>query len=147
SVVFLEWIMSIKFVCSCGKHLRARDEMAARRSVCPRCGSPVGIPSKQPASTAIAAKPVTPAERLKGRVQAPVIGPLPDDAFAATAWDPPPRASAVITPDKGVSVPKPLDPSQVTKPAPPAPRRRRHRGWELETQWQECLGYPFAGYP
>src|SRR5207245_7868278 len=62
-------------------------------------------------------------------------------------WDPPPRASAVITPDKGVSVPKPLDPSQVTKPAPPAPRRRRHRGWELETQWQECLVYPFAGFP
>ena len=25
--------MSIKFVCSCGKHLRARDEMAARHSI------------------------------------------------------------------------------------------------------------------
>ncbi|HEY7307870.1 MAG TPA: hypothetical protein VH643_00785 [Gemmataceae bacterium] len=40
--------MSIKFICSCGKHLRARDEMAARRSMCPRCGAPVGIPSLQP---------------------------------------------------------------------------------------------------
>ncbi len=37
--------MTIKFICSCGKHLKARDELARRRSVCPRCGSPVGIPS------------------------------------------------------------------------------------------------------
>ncbi len=37
--------MSIKFVCSCGKHLRARDGMASRRIVCPRCGQPVGVPS------------------------------------------------------------------------------------------------------
>src|SRR5438105_5600907 len=40
--------MPIKFVCGCGKRLRARDEMAARRSLCPRCGAPVGIPSLQP---------------------------------------------------------------------------------------------------
>ena len=32
--------MAIKFICSCGKHLKARDEMAARRSVCPACGNP-----------------------------------------------------------------------------------------------------------
>ena len=68
--------MSIKFVCSCGKHLRARDEMAARRSVCPRCGSPVGIPSKQAADTNVTAKPLTPAERLQGRVKSPVTGPI-----------------------------------------------------------------------
>src|SRR6266513_2910473 len=127
--------MSIKFVCSCGKHLRARDEMAARRSVCPRCGAPVGIPSKQAANSAITAKPLTSAERLRGRGKAPVTGPLPDDAFAATAWDPPPRAPAVITPDQGVSVPKPLDPSQVQKPGPAAARRRHRRVWDLETSW------------
>ncbi len=40
--------MPIKFVCRCGKHLRAREEMACRRSLCPRCGAPVGIPSLQP---------------------------------------------------------------------------------------------------
>jgi hypothetical protein len=43
--------MTIKFVCSCGKHLRARDDMAARRSVCPRCGAPVGIPALRPGPT------------------------------------------------------------------------------------------------
>jgi hypothetical protein len=40
--------VSIKFVCSCGKHLKARDEMARRRSICPRCGALVGIPSPEP---------------------------------------------------------------------------------------------------
>src|SRR5581483_11058359 len=59
--------MSIKFVCSCGKHLRARDEMAARRSVCPRCGAPVGMPSKQPTQRGAAAAPMTPAERWLSR--------------------------------------------------------------------------------
>jgi hypothetical protein len=40
--------MSIRFVCTCGKHLRAREDMAARRTVCPACGRPVGIPSLNP---------------------------------------------------------------------------------------------------
>jgi hypothetical protein len=40
--------VSIKFVCSCGKRLKARDEMARRRSICPRCGSLVGIPGSLP---------------------------------------------------------------------------------------------------
>jgi hypothetical protein len=37
--------VSIKFVCRCGKRLKARDEMAERLSVCPRCGALVGIPT------------------------------------------------------------------------------------------------------
>jgi hypothetical protein len=59
--------MAIKFICSCGKHLRARDEMAARRSVCPRCGAPVGIPSRQPTHPGTAPAPLTPTERLRQR--------------------------------------------------------------------------------
>jgi hypothetical protein len=43
--------MTIKFACSCGKRLRARDEMARRRTVCPRCGQPVGVPSGEPTAT------------------------------------------------------------------------------------------------
>ena len=39
--LFLEAEVSIKFVCRCGKHLRARDEMASLRSRCPRCGEPL----------------------------------------------------------------------------------------------------------
>src|SRR4051794_18885366 len=37
--------MTIKFVCSCGKRLKARDEMASRRTPCPRCGALVGVPA------------------------------------------------------------------------------------------------------
>jgi hypothetical protein len=50
--------MTIKFACSCGKRLRARDEMARRRTVCPRCGQPVGVPSGEPAR-------LTPAEQQR----------------------------------------------------------------------------------
>ena len=57
--------MSIKFVCSCGKHLRARDEMAARRSMCPRCGAPVGVPSLRPTHAGTQAAPLTPQERRR----------------------------------------------------------------------------------
>jgi hypothetical protein len=53
--------MSIKFVCPCGKRLKARDNMAARRIMCPRCGNPVGVPSLDPNKSA----PMTPAERLR----------------------------------------------------------------------------------
>ncbi len=62
--------MSIRFVCTCGKHLRAREDMAARRTVCPACGRPVGIPSLSPSqrgaptefpSSPVPAPPRTPA--------------------------------------------------------------------------------------
>src|SRR5438132_12623830 len=57
--------MAIKFICGCGKHLRARDEMASRRSVCPRCGAPVGIPSLRPTNPGTALGPMTPDERRR----------------------------------------------------------------------------------
>src|SRR5262245_49323274 len=57
--------MTIKFICTCGKHLKARDEMAARRSACPRCGAPVGVPSLKPTHTGTVAAPMTPLERLR----------------------------------------------------------------------------------
>lgn len=63
--------MSIKFVCSCGKRLKARDEMAQRLSVCPRCGSLVGIPTSK-----TQAAPLPTAVRLR-------------DAPAQTATAPP----------------------------------------------------------
>src|SRR5262245_13234362 len=60
--------MSIKFVCSCGKRLKARDHMAERRTVCPRCGNPVGIPSLDPNKT----MPRTPAERARHLARRPI---------------------------------------------------------------------------
>jgi hypothetical protein len=57
--------VTIKFVCGCGKRLRARDELARRRTVCPRCGQPVGVPSGEPTRPGSAAAHLTPAERQR----------------------------------------------------------------------------------
>lgn len=116
--------MSIKFICSCGKHLRARDEMAARRSRCPRCGAPVGIPSKRPTHAGTFAAPMTPQERLRlsrlaGRsnessTAAAITATLPAAATSGTPTDSPPqRVRSVRLPRK------------------------------LEAHWYQCLAYPF----
>ena len=76
--------MTIKFVCTCGKHLKARDDMAGRRSACPRCGSPVGIPSLRPTHAGTSAAPLTPTERMHHARERP---PLPATPAAAA---PPP---------------------------------------------------------
>jgi hypothetical protein len=115
--------MSIKFVCSCGKHLRARDEMAARRSRCPRCGEPVGIPSLQPTHTGTVAAPMTPQERRRlSRLAGRSDG---DSTAVATALPPqPPFGPTNATTDGEWNRPVRL------------PR-------QLETHWYECLLYPF----
>lgn len=40
--------MAITFQCQCGKHLKARESSAGRRTICPKCGAPVGIPTLLP---------------------------------------------------------------------------------------------------
>jgi hypothetical protein len=121
--------MAIKFTCSCGKRLRARDEMAARRSVCPRCGAPVGIPSMRPTHAGTAAAPLTPAERLRLRRNAPRKDD-PADPAAITAVLP--------------AGPTPLRPDAATAaPESPRPRRRPH----LEKHWYQCLSYPLLVSP
>jgi hypothetical protein len=59
--------MKIHFTCRCGKRLRARPEMASRRSLCPACGAPVGIPSLTPTHRGTQPGPLTLAERLRRR--------------------------------------------------------------------------------
>jgi len=122
--------MSIKFICSCGKHLRARDEMAARRSVCPRCGAPVGIPSLQPTHPGTFAAPMTPQERHRLRRQQPS-----DDAFGLAT-------PTAISPDLSpmVSLTVPSHPPKQAR----TPRLRRRR--QLETRWSQCLLYPLLGW-
>lgn len=51
----------IRFVCNCGRRLRARDEAALRRAICPSCGCPVGRSSTLDA--AMRPKPLNPSER------------------------------------------------------------------------------------
>jgi hypothetical protein len=71
--------MSIKFFCSCGKRLKARDKMAARRTICPACGNPVGIPSLEPTQRGTAAAILSPAERQARQLQKTAAGLLADD--------------------------------------------------------------------
>jgi hypothetical protein len=149
--------MSIKFVCSCGKHLRARDEMAARRSVCPRCGAPVGIPPKEPTQRGTAAAPMTPAERWLSR-RRPVAAPADDDdtipiapaPLSAPAPVPPvPRTELVELAPDGTKrrVKPPLDLGSVKPAVPRQQRVLRRKRWALERNWVECLAFPFRALP
>jgi hypothetical protein len=144
--------MSIKFICSCGKRLRARDDMATRRSVCPRCGNPVGIPSLQPTHRGAGAGPMSPAERLRTRWYAPTAGALPvaglpTEAPAGAAPDPPgqrpgnPSGAGL----EGASH-QPVDASQVRLVVAREPRPSRWRRYPLEAHWSECLFYPFLAW-
>jgi hypothetical protein len=124
--------MTIKFICTCGKHLRARDDMASRRSVCPRCGSPVGIPSLKPTHPGVpAVSPLTPLERMHlARERAPLTAAKPDSA--------PERPTPVA--------PRPPDPRLVRLISTHAVRRRELRGRYLERTWQQCLLYPLRAW-
>jgi hypothetical protein len=125
--------MTIKFICSCGKHLKARDEMAARRSVCPRCGSPVGIPSQQVGPDGTIITPMTPMERLRhararGLQSAPQVWPKSDPDSPQS-----PEAAAV----------EPLIVRLL------ASRGSRHLYWtgrNLEKNGAQCLLYPLHAW-
>jgi hypothetical protein len=146
--------MSIKFVCTCGKRLRARDDMAARRSFCPRCGSPVGIPSQEPTHPGTPAAPLSPMQRRQlARQRATQDRAVPPEELAA-AMMPAPAATPVltraeITPDVGLDRQRPARArtSETVQPvvAPkPLPVRRR---WGLEAAWYHCLLYPVHTFP
>lgn len=119
--------MSIKFICSCGKHLRARDEMAARRSKCPRCGEPIGIPSLRPTHAGTSAAPLTPQERRRLNRSSSdewrvASGEKEDPSSLATRHPP------LATPEKRRRTPKPRRPRQ------------------LERHWYQCLTYPLLNW-
>ncbi|MCI0639338.1 MAG: hypothetical protein L0Y72_29200 [Gemmataceae bacterium] len=113
--------MAIKFYCSCGKHLRARDEMAGRRSQCPRCGQPVGIPALAPTHPGTPALPLTEEEARKRHGSTAVaavgenVGILANSATGI--------ANAVV----------------------PKRRRTRREIAALEQRWYECLFFPLYG--
>jgi hypothetical protein len=133
--------MAIKFICSCGKHLRARDEMA-----------PVGIPSLRPTHSGTTSAPLTPAERQRTRRCVPPAQlsarqtPGADVATGSTINEPP--APINLPPAAGVeqSQPAPLDPGLVRLVKTSMPRSRWQRR-QLEAHWYECLSYPFRAWP
>src|SRR6059036_1063667 len=122
--------MAIKFICTCGKHLRARDEMAARRSVCPRCGSPVGIPGLKPTQRGTEAAPLSPIQRLR---HARERKPLPTATPALPPESPPPAR-------------RPADPRLVHLLSSRGMRQPHLTGRHLEEHWYECLVYPLRAW-
>ena len=121
--------MSIKFICSCGKHLRARDEMAARRSRCPRCGNPVGVPSLQPTHAGTQAAPLTPQERIRLNRDKPGRGN--DEVETINIYP---------------SLTQPARPPSSLDNPPPAPKVYRRRRRQLEQHWYQCLIYPLLNW-
>jgi hypothetical protein len=153
--------MAIKFFCKCGKKLKARDEMAGRRSMCPRCGSPVGIPGANPTHPGGKLGPMTIKDRLefwKTHLPSEAIPKslLPDEIDEKPSRDVPRLASSEPSFSR--------DAQRSATPNPPyfdgplnrslirqvlrscrkiaAPQERR-----LETRWYQCLLYPFRAWP
>src|SRR5438874_2336436 len=103
--------MSIVVSCSCGKRLRARDELAGKRAKCPGCGKMLVVPPKAvdpeediydvidpPAAAPSAPKPAA----------KPIAAPRPAIAAAPTYSPtvpgriaPAPKSSPVATPALG----------------------------------------------
>lgn len=124
--------MSIKFVCSCGKHLRARDEMAARRSMCPRCGAPVGVPSQRPTHAGTAAAPLTPQERMRLNRTKPIAEPA-SGITSAPRETPAPQALGA-----------PAQSRSLFDKLRRKPKVRVRR--QLEHRWHQCLAYPLLNF-
>src|SRR5262249_28936669 len=151
--------MAIKFVCGCGKRLRARDDMAARRTVCPRCGAPVGIPSPQSAARGTALGPMTPAERVHARLVARPNGlqssVAPPAGSPAEGFVPPPLYTPDTTQDTYLQDPSSalangfirLDKrgSGVVRRKRWAPLTSRHPR-AVETRGYQCLLHPLRAW-
>jgi hypothetical protein len=131
--------MSIRFICTCGKHLRARDEMAARRSVCPRCGQPVGIPSPHANQRGTSAGPLSPEERQRAQSSAAkkspadgiptIVIPFVNDPLRDPTTGPPPYSGPLTY--RVVELPvddKANGPARAARPdAEEPPRSRREQ--------------------
>lgn len=127
--------MSIKFICSCGKHLRARDEMAARRSMCPRCGAPVGVPSLRPTHTGTAAAPLTPQDRVR-------LNRIKSSREALNAVTSSPEESQAKESQAIQAVAHPRSLFDRLRRRTPKVRRSR----QLEEHWYQCLTSPLLNF-
>ena len=87
--------VSITFTCLCGKRLKARESSAGKRTQCPQCGEPVGIPASSapaapPSSRKEAANAATTASRKVIPIPAAILptaaneNPASEEVRAAT---------------------------------------------------------------
>jgi hypothetical protein len=116
--------MSIKFYCTCGKHLRAREAMAGRRSQCPACGAPVGIPLLQPTQRGTSVAPLSADERRS------------QSGFGASVF-----ATPAPTHDEAAQTPDDAETERRQK------RSHLRRVRALEKHWYECLMFPLYAWP
>jgi hypothetical protein len=135
--------MSIKFICSCGKRLKARDEMAGRRTACPRCGNPVGIPFLHPLTPGAPQPPMTPAERIARRLRTRnKSGADPEGQLATVPPQPGPDSIDAVIDRRTARVlaEHPEAAEALREGAVERLRQRRHG--EMGTRWYHCLFYP-----
>lgn len=114
--------MRITFTCLCGKRLKARESSAGKRTQCPQCGEPVGIP----ASSAPAAPPSSRKEAANAAVAGSrEVLPIPVSIL-------PPAANETANSGEPVGpTPKPYFMIDDDSPAPPpqvAKKRRDNKG-------------------
>src|SRR5260370_3706922 len=110
--------------------------MASRRSVCPRCGSPVGIPSIKPTHPGTLAGPMTKKERLRhARQNAPPAGQGAGPDTRRADFQSAPQATGPT-----------IDSRLVQLLSSRGVRRRQSTGRHLEKHWYQCLWYPLRAW-
>jgi hypothetical protein len=134
--------MSISFVCICGKHLRARDEMAGRRSMCPACGAPVGIPLLQPTHRGTTLGPMSPAELARRNSNRLSPGAIAGEAFPGHLSTTRARTSSTrgrerTTRTLDITFDGPIEPALVHQVISRTPAKV-----SSSNNWAQCLIYP-----
>jgi hypothetical protein len=124
--------VTIKFVCGCGKHLKARDDMARMRIVCPKCRQLVGVPGLDP-TVAGGEGVMTPQERLRRARENP---PTPAEAAAGELLDALAKEEA--------ATPKPQ--RRVRLMSEKEARKQERSNRHLERHWYESLLYPLRAW-
>ncbi len=112
----------IRFVCSCGKHLRARDDMAAMRTVCPGCGKLVGVPSTKPTQRGTEAEPLSLTENRNINFNPAYVPVLIEETIGSESLPSPPATPATIQEEEPLSYR--VVKVEETK-SPPKKKRRR----------------------
>jgi hypothetical protein len=118
--------MPIAVTCTCGKSMRAKDELAGKRVRCPGCGAAVTIPAvaSAPAAAAAggAAKVAAPKVAAAPKAAVPPKVGAPKQAAAAARPAPAPRRPVAAPADDGYDFADDAPPAPpARKPARPAP--------------------------
>jgi hypothetical protein len=151
--------MAILFNCVCGHHLKARDEMAGRRTMCPACGAPVGVPSTLPTHRGVtpgassSSRRTAKSKRADEAVACHWAGLAVDRTRHSAA--PPPIGHSGVEREPAGSLDATVGPSRVAlrQAAVESVRivtirerqkNRRKPGWHLGTRWYHNVAYPIC---